>query len=79
MTLVLLEVYRNIVTRPTWTAARAKDTGTEKFAATNHTPSLFSIKEAWGWEGDARGRRDWNICICTADSLCCKAETDTPL
>ena len=34
----------------------------------------------WG-EGDARGRRygDICICICIADSLCYKAETNTPL
>ena len=32
-----------------------------------------------GWEGDARGRRYGDICICIADSLCYKAETNTPL
>ena len=32
-----------------------------------------------GWEGDARGRGYGVICICTADSLCYKAETNTPL
>ena len=32
-----------------------------------------------GWEGDARGRRYVDICICRADSLCYKAETNTPL
>ena len=47
MTLVLLEVYRNIITRPTRTTARTKDSSTKKFAATNHTPSNFIIKEAW--------------------------------
>ena len=38
--------------------------------------------EGWdgegGREGDARGKRYGNICICMADSLCCRAETDTP-
>ena len=34
-----------------------------------------------GWEGDAIGRRygDIYIYICVADSLCFKAETNTPL
>ena len=32
-----------------------------------------------GWEGDARGRRYGDICICIADSLCYKAETNTTL
>ena len=32
-----------------------------------------------GWEGDARGRRYGDICLCIADSLCYKAETNTPL
>ena len=31
------------------------------------------------WEGDARGKRYGDICICIADSLCYKAETNTPL
>ena len=39
--------------------------------------------EGWdregGREGDARGKRYGNICICIADSLCYKAETNTPL
>ena len=30
-------------------------------------------------EGDARGRRYGDICIYIADSLCYKAETNTPL
>ena len=30
-------------------------------------------------EGDARGKRYRDICICITDSLCYKAETDTPL
>ena len=28
-------------------------------------------------EGDARGKRYGDICICTADSLCYKTETNT--
>ena len=32
-----------------------------------------------GREGDARGKRCEDICICIADSLCYKAETNTPL
>ena len=32
-----------------------------------------------GWEGDARGRRYGDVCICMADSLCYKAETNTVL
>ena len=39
--------------------------------------------EGWdregGREGDERGKRYGNICICIADSLCYKAETNTPL
>ena len=30
-------------------------------------------------EGDARGKRYGDICICITDSLCYKAETNTPL
>ena len=33
-----------------------------------------------GWEGGTRGRKYGDICcICIADSLCYKAETNTPL
>ena len=32
-----------------------------------------------GKEGDARGKRYGNICICITDSLCYKAETNIPL
>ena len=39
--------------------------------------------EGWdregGREGDARGKRYGNICICITASLCYKAETNTPL
>ena len=39
--------------------------------------------EGWdgesGREGDVRGKRYGNICICITDSLCYKAETNTPL
>ena len=30
-------------------------------------------------EGDARGKRYGNICVCITDSLCYTAETNTPL
>ena len=32
-----------------------------------------------GWEGDAKGRRYGDVCICIADSLHYKAETNTLL
>ena len=32
-----------------------------------------------GREGDTRGKRYGDICICITDSLCYKAETNTPL
>ena len=32
-----------------------------------------------GWEGDTRGKRYGDMCIHIADSLCYKAETNTPL
>ena len=39
--------------------------------------------EGWdregGREGDARGKRSGDICICIADSLCYTAETNTIL
>ena len=39
--------------------------------------------EGWdregGQKGDARGQRYRDICICIADSLCDKAETNTSL
>jgi len=45
--LFLLEVYRNIVTRPLWTAARTNDSGIKKFATVGHISSwvrwLFGI------------------------------------
>ena len=40
---------------------------------------LYDHLEGWDREGDARGRRYGDICICIADSLCYKAETNTPL
>ena len=44
---------------------------------------LFDHLEGWdregGREGDARGKRYGDICICITDSLCYKAETDTSL
>ena len=42
-----MEVYRDIITWPTRTGARTKDSDIKKFATTNHTLSPFSIKEAW--------------------------------
>ena len=42
---VLLEIYRNIVTRPMWTAARTKDSSNKKFATASYTLSPVSIKE----------------------------------
>ena len=41
--------------------------------------SLWSPRGVGGWEGGARGRRYRDICICIADSLCYKAETNIPL
>ena len=40
---------------------------------------ISKIYKQGGWEGDVRGRRYGDICICIADSLCYKAETNTPL
>ena len=38
--------------------------------------------EGWDWEGgregDARGKKYGDICICITDSLFYKAETNTP-
>ena len=45
--IVLLEVYRNMMAWPTWTASRTKDSNTKKFASTNFIASHFSIKQAW--------------------------------
>ena len=45
--LFLLEVYRNIVTRPICRDTRAKDRATKKFATATHTHSPFSIEDAW--------------------------------
>ena len=40
------------------------------------------VQQGWdregGREGDARGKRYGDICICITDSLCYKAETNTP-
>ena len=44
---------------------------------------LFDHLEGWDREGEregeARGKRYGDICICITDSLCYKAETNTPL
>lgn len=45
MTIVLVEVYRNPVTRPAQTIARTKDSSTKKFVSDQpHTPSPLSVK-----------------------------------
>ena len=41
--------------------------------------ALKKLKEYSHLEGDARGKRYGNICICITDSLCYKEETNTPL
>ena len=49
----------------------------------NRLTDIMSQKSAilrdGGREGDARRKRYGDICICIADSLCYKAETNTPL
>ena len=32
-----------------------------------------------GREGDVRGKKYGDICVCISDSVCCKAETNKPL
>ena len=44
-----------------------------------HTYTHIDIGRVGGREGDARGKRYGNICICITDSLRYKAETNTPL
>jgi hypothetical protein len=46
VTMVLLEVGMNIMTRSVWTSARTQHSCTEKFATTSHNPFPFIIKEA---------------------------------
>ena len=41
--------------------------------------NLERLGREGGREGDTRGKRYGDICICIADSLCYKAETNTPL
>ena len=53
------------------------------FRRRRHNPSIY-IQESFllkkkKREGDARGKRYGDICICITDSLCYKAETNTPL
>jgi len=43
---IVLEDYRNLVTRLSRTVARTKDSSTKKFATTSHTSSPFCRKEA---------------------------------
>ena len=49
----------------------------------SHSSVLCDHLEGWdregGREGDTRGKRYGDICICITDSLCYKAETNTPL
>ena len=40
---------------------------------------LEGLDREGGREGDARGKRYGDICICITDLLCYKAETNTPL
>ena len=55
------------------------------FQGTLGTTPLNEVVNLEGWdtsggrEGDARGRGYGDICVCTADSLCDTAETNTPL
>ena len=46
-TFVLLEVYRNTMTRSMEIVLRTKDSGSKKFAANSCTPIPFGIKGAW--------------------------------
>ena len=48
------------------------------FSTFNDTFSVFFLIKS-GREGDARGKRYGDICICITDSLCYKAETNTLL
>ena len=40
---------------------------------------LEGLDREGGREGDTRGKRYGNICICITDLLCYKAEINTPL
>ena len=42
----LVEVYKNVVTRPMLTDAKTKDSGSKKFATVSRISYLFSTKEA---------------------------------
>ena len=42
----MLEVYRNIVTRPKWTTVTEKDSGIKTCSTISHTVISFSIREA---------------------------------
>lgn len=45
ITIVLVEIYRNLVTRPAQTAARTEDSSTEKLVSDQpHTPSPLLVK-----------------------------------
>ena len=51
--------------------------------STGRSAWCFMTTMGWdregGREGDPRGKRYGDICICIADSLCYKAETNKPL
>ena len=56
--------------------------GSSRIAAGDQL-GLCDYLEGWdregGREGDSRGKRYGDICVCITDSLCYKAETNTPL
>ena len=60
-----------------WIAGGKQPHGTEISSV------LCGRLEGWdgegGREGDAGGRTCGSVCVCIADSLCCKAEANTPL
>ena len=67
-----------------YTTQRGTDSYWEAAAWQREISSVVCDRlEGWdgegGREGDTRGKRYGNIGICITDSLCCKAETNTPL
>ena len=66
-----------------YTLPNVKPRASEKQLHREISSVLCDHLERWdmegGREGDARGKRYGDICICIADSLCYKAETNTPL
>ena len=57
--------------------------GKQPHSTGRSAPVLCDHLEGWDREGvregDARGKSYGDICICITDSLCYKAETNTPL